>query len=137
LPQEQALFSGDHVMAWSTSVVVPPDGAMRHYVASLTKLLSRTDRVFWPGHGGPVREPQIFVRALLHHRRSREKSILAAVRNGDHTVLAIIAKVYKGLDPALSRAARLSVIAHLEHLIEQGLIRTESRLGPETLYHPA
>ena len=137
LPQEKALFSGDHVMAWSTTVVVPPDGKMRHYLASLTKLLARTDQLYWPGHGGPVPEPHAYVRALLNHRRSREKSILAAVESGDHTVAAITGRVYKDLNPALIRAAGLSVVAHLEHLMEQGLIRAEGRLGPETLVHPA
>jgi glyoxylase-like metal-dependent hydrolase (beta-lactamase superfamily II) len=72
LPQESALFSGDHVMAWSTSVIAPPDGVMGHYMTSLDKLLARDE-----GHGGPVKEPQGYLRALIRHRRAREKSILA------------------------------------------------------------
>jgi glyoxylase-like metal-dependent hydrolase (beta-lactamase superfamily II) len=137
LPQENALFSGDHVMAWSTSVVVPPDGAMRHYMASLAKLLARRDKIYWPGHGGPVTEPQGFVRALIQHRRAREKSILSRLKAGDTTVPAIVANVYKGLDPALTGVAALSVLAHLEDLAERGLVRTEGAGPLAAIYRPA
>ena len=137
LPQENALFSGDHVMAWSTSVVVPPDGAMRHYMASLTKLLTRADKIYWPGHGGPVKEPQSFVRALIRHRRGREKSILSRLNAGDTTVPLIVANVYKGLNPALTGAAALSVLAHLEDLVERGLVRMEGSAALGAIYRPA
>ncbi len=130
LPQENALFSGDHVMAWSTSVVAPPDGSMRDYMASLEKLRSRDDRIYWPGHGCPVNEPQRFVRALAHHRRQREQAILSSVRNGDATIAKIVARVYEGIDPALRFAAGLSIFAHLEDLSARGLIKVE---GPATL----
>jgi glyoxylase-like metal-dependent hydrolase (beta-lactamase superfamily II) len=136
LPQENALFSGDHVMAWSTSVVVPPDGAMRHYMASLAKLLARQDKIYWPGHGGPVKEPQRFLHALIQHRRVREKAIFSRVEAGDSTVPAIVAKVYKGLDPALTNAAALSVLAHLDDLVERGLVGTEGA-GLGVIYRPA
>ena len=137
LPQENALFSGDHVMAWSTTVVVPPDSAMRHYMASLAKLLDRDDKIYWPGHGGPVREPRNFVRALIQHRRMREKAILARIKDGDTTVPAIVAHVYQGLDPALTLAAALSVLAHLEDLVEQGLVRTDGAASLGAFYRPA
>jgi glyoxylase-like metal-dependent hydrolase (beta-lactamase superfamily II) len=137
LPQENALFSGDHVMAWSTTVVVPPDGAMRHYRASLTKLLERDDKIYWPGHGGPVREPRNFVRALIQHRCMREKSILARIAAGDTTVPAIVAEIYQGLDPALTFAAALSVLAHLEDLVEKRLVRTEAAVTLGARYHLA
>lgn len=130
LPQENALFSGDHVMAWSTSVVTPPDGAMRDYMASLDKLRARDDRIYWPGHGGPVNEPQRFVRGLAQHRRAREKSILSRIGAGDATIAAIVATVYEGLDPALRGAAALSVYAHIEDLVERGLVCAE---GPPAL----
>jgi len=136
LPQENALFSGDHVMAWSTTVVVPPDGAMRHYMASLAKLLTRQDDVYWPGHGGPVQQPQSFVRALIQHRGAREKAILARVAAGDCTIPAIVAKVYKELSPALANAAGLSVLAHLEDLVERGLVRTEAGAKIGAIYRP-
>ena len=82
LLEDNALFSGDHVMAWSTSVVAPPDGSMRAYMDSLDKLRGRPETIYWPGHGGPVVEPQRYVRALIHHRRQREASILNALGGG-------------------------------------------------------
>ena len=99
LIEEGALFSGDHVMAWSTSVVAPPDGSMRAYMASLEKLRGRTETIYWPGHGGPVVEPQRYLRALIHHRRQREASILTALGDGPQTIPALVAKVYAGINP--------------------------------------
>lgn len=125
-PAEAALFSGDHVMAWSTTVVAPPDGSMRDYMASLGKLIGRTETIYWPGHGGPVRNPQRFVRALIHHRRQRELAILSRLRIGDTTIEAIVRALYKGLSPALRGAAGLSVQAHLEDLEERGLVRSDA-----------
>ena len=136
-PEGSALFSGDHVMAWSTSVVAPPDGAMGAYMDSLDRLRGREEATYFPGHGGPVREPRRFVRALLQHRRGREAGILARVAGGDRTIPAIVAALYAGLDPALRPAAGLSVFAHLENLIARGLVATD---GPPTLdaaYRPA
>jgi glyoxylase-like metal-dependent hydrolase (beta-lactamase superfamily II) len=130
LPAEQALFSADHVMAWSTSVVAPPDGSMGAYMASLDKLRARDETVYWPGHGGPVRAPQRFLRALAHHRRHREASILNRLAAGDRTIAAIVPAIYQGLNPALRGAAGLSVFAHLEDLVERGLVATEGPLSP-------
>ena len=129
LLEEKALFSGDHVMGWSTSVVAPPDGSMGAYMASLDKLRGREERIFWPGHGGPVAEPQRYLRALIHHRRQREASILAALADGPRTVKAIAAKVYVGLDPRLMRAAAASTLAHLEDLRARGLAAEEADGG--------
>ena len=129
LLEEAALFSGDHVMAWSTSVVAPPDGAMRAYMASLDKVRARGERIYWPGHGGPVVEPQRYVRALAHHRRQREASILAALDGGVMSIPEIVAKVYVGLDPKLVRAAGLSTLAHLEDLVERRLVSVERPQG--------
>jgi glyoxylase-like metal-dependent hydrolase (beta-lactamase superfamily II) len=136
LPQENALFSGDHVMAWATSVVVPPDGTMGDYMASLEKLRARDDRIYWPGHGGPVADPQRFVRALAQHRRRREKSILASVRGGDSTIESIVRNVYEGLDPALRAAAGLSVFAHLEDLIGRGLVTASDPASLTATFQP-
>lgn len=122
LPQERALFSGDHVMAWSTTVVAPPGGSMAAYMASLDKLRSRDDAIYWPGHGGPVRDPARFLRALQHHRRQRERAVLDRLRKGDATIEAIVAATYEGLDPRLVRAAGGSVLAHLEDLAGRGLV---------------
>jgi glyoxylase-like metal-dependent hydrolase (beta-lactamase superfamily II) len=126
LKEEKALFSGDHVMAWSTSIVAPPDGSMADYMASLERLRGRRDAVFWPGHGGPVRDTERYVRALVHHRRQREHSILARVTAGDRGIPAITAAVYEGLDPRLMGAAALSVFAHLEDMVARGLVRSAS-----------
>ena len=124
-------------MAWSTSVVAPPDGSMRAYMASLEKLRGRAETIYWPGHGGPVVEPQRYLRALIHHRRQREASILAALGDGPQTIPALVAKVYAGIDPALTRAAGLSTLAHLEDLGERGLVVAEAPDGGETRYRLA
>jgi glyoxylase-like metal-dependent hydrolase (beta-lactamase superfamily II) len=125
LPEERTLFSGDHVMAWSTSVVAPPDGSMQDYIASLEALRDRDETIYWPGHGGPVREPRRFVRALLHHRRQREASIVGRLAAGDRTIPEIVAAIYVGLRPALVGAAGLSVFAHLEDLVARGIAATD------------
>jgi glyoxylase-like metal-dependent hydrolase (beta-lactamase superfamily II) len=136
LEEEGSLFSGDHVMAWSTSIVAPPDGAMADYMASLERLLDRPERRYWPGHGGPVEDPRSYVAALAAHRRGRERAILDRVAAGDATVGAIVAAVYRDVDPALHPAAALSVLAHLEDLVGRGLVGCDgaptlaSRLGP-------
>ena len=130
LPHERALFSADHVMAWSTSVVAPPDGSMSDFMASLEKLRGRDDAIYWPGHGGPVREPQRFVRALTHHRRQRETSILNRLAAGDRRIEDIVPAIYQGLKPALLGAAGLSVFAHLEDLVARGIVASD---GPPTL----
>lgn len=137
LREENALFSGDHVMAWSTSVVVPPDGSMREYMASLEKLRRREDRIYWPGHGGPVDAPQRYVRALAQHRRARESMILARIAAGDSAIETIVANVYEGLNPALRIAAAMSVLAHLDDLVERGLVRAEGPPGLGAAYRPA
>jgi glyoxylase-like metal-dependent hydrolase (beta-lactamase superfamily II) len=121
LLEENSLFSGDHVMAWNTTVVAPPDGVMGDYMASLEKLRTREESLFWPGHGGPVREPQRYMRGLAHHRRQRETAILHRIENGDETISDIVASIYVGLDPRLVGAAKLSTLAHLQDLVGRGL----------------
>lgn len=127
LPEERALFSADHVMAWNTTVIAPPDGSMGAYMASLDKLRGRDETIYWPGHGGPVREPQRFLRGLINHRRQREVSILNRLAEGDRTIPSIVAAIYQGLKPSLVRAAGLSVFAHLEDLVERGLVTTDGQ----------
>jgi len=129
LLEENALFSGDHVMGWSTSIVAPPDGSMRAYMDSLEKLRLRPETIYWPGHGGPVVEPQRYLRALIHHRRQREASILNMLANGPLTIPALVARIYVGLNPALTRAAGLSTLAHLEDLRERGMVAAEVEDG--------
>ncbi len=137
LPRERALFSGDHVMAWATSVIIPPDGKMSDYLASLAKLLDRDEAQYWPGHGGGIGEPQRMVRALINHRRLREAAILAELAKAPATIPTLVAAIYQGLDPRLVGAAGLSVLAHLEDLSQRGLVRAESGAGLTALYAPA
>jgi glyoxylase-like metal-dependent hydrolase (beta-lactamase superfamily II) len=123
------LFSGDHVMGWNTSVVAPPEGNMGAYLRSLELLTQRDDATYFPGHGGQVEEPQRLVRAYLVHRRLREQAILECIRGGNNTVRGIVPVIYKGLDPRLLNAASLSVLAHVEHLMERGLVNYGSPLS--------
>ena len=117
-----ALFSGDHVMGWSTTVVVPPDGDMAAYMASLDKLRKRDDRVYYPAHGPAVTNPAQYVRHLVGHRLQREKQILGLVREKVRPIPDIVANAYPGLDPRLTAAAGGSVFAHLLDLEQRGLV---------------
>ncbi len=130
----QALFSADHVMAWSTSIVAPPDGAMGAYMASLEALLGREEKVYWPGHGGPVLDPKRFVRGLVSHRRQRETQILDRLRQRPHTVPELVAQNYPGLDPRLKGAAALSTFAHLEDMVTRGLVLAEPMAQMDAVY---
>ena len=120
LVQERALFSGDHVMGWSTSVIAPPDGDMGDYLASLEKLAARDDQIFYPTHGSPIPDPQDWLRQLIAHRRLREAQILAALARDDDTVMRLAEKLYPQIDAALRPAAAQQVLAHLEHLRIRG-----------------
>ena len=131
LPQERSVFSGDHIMAWSTSIVAPPDGNMTDYMSSLDKLRGREDALLWPGHGGPVMEPQRYMRALAAHRRQREAAIVRRLHAGDETIHDMVARIYDGLDPRLVNAAALSVLAHMEDLVTRGVAVAE---GPVTVH---
>lgn len=121
LPQASALFTGDHVMGWSTTVVSPPDGDMADYMASLQRLLDRDDSVYYPAHGEPIDRPQRMVRGLIGHRRQREAQILRLLGEGDKPVPALVASMYAGIDPRLHGAAGRSVLAHLIDLERRGL----------------
>jgi len=122
LAEEATLFSGDHVMAWSTSIVAPPDGSMAAYMASIEKLRGLDHARYWPGHGGPVTEPQRFLRGLVQHRRQREAAVLNRLSQGDDTIAAMVPAIYQGLAPALHGAAALSVLAQLEDLVLRGAV---------------
>src|SRR5262249_35099532 len=124
-PEADVLFSGDHVMAWSTTIVAPPDGAMSDYMASLHKLAQRAEPVYLPGAGGAVRDAPGFVRALIRHREAREAAILNRLAEGAADIPAIVQAVYVGLDPRLAGAAALSVLAHLEDLCAAGRVATD------------
>jgi glyoxylase-like metal-dependent hydrolase (beta-lactamase superfamily II) len=128
------LFSADHVMAWATSIVAPPDGSMSDYMASLDLLLQRDDRVYFPGHGGPVTRPKTFVRGLKAHRKMRERAILERVKAGDRTIPAMVKVIYRETDPRLHGAAGLSVLAHLEDLVGRGVVQTEGNPAIDGIY---
>lgn len=130
LDDSGVVFSADHVMAWATTIVAPPDGSMSDYMASLEKLLKRKDKLFLPGHGGPVTDPTAFMRGLRAHRRMREKAVLMRLKAGDRMIADMVKVIYRRTDPRLHGAAALSVLAHLEDLIEKGLVETE---GPPSL----
>jgi glyoxylase-like metal-dependent hydrolase (beta-lactamase superfamily II) len=130
------LFSGDHVMSWNTSVVAPPEGKMGDYIRSLEKLTGRSDSLYFPGHGGQFEDPQRLVKAFLLHRRMRENAILECIRQGNATVRGIVPVIYRDIDARLVNAASLSVLAHVEHLIERGLVRSETPLSREACLSP-
>jgi glyoxylase-like metal-dependent hydrolase (beta-lactamase superfamily II) len=131
------LFSADHVMAWATTIVAPPDGAMADYMQSLDKLTERGDRLLLPGHGGPVTKPGTFMRGLKAHRKMRERAILERLIAGDRTVKAIVAAIYRETDPRLHGAAGLSVLAHLEDLVARDLVGTEDGVSLDGIFRPA
>lgn len=131
------LFSADHVMAWSTSIVAPPDGAMADYMASLDRLLAREDRLLLPGHGGALEEPAPFMRGLRTHRRMRERAILERLKVGDRTIPEMVRSIYRDTDPRLHGAAGLSVLAHLEDLVARGRARAEGEPAIDSVFLPA
>ena len=122
LEQSGALFTGDHVMGWSTSVVVPPDGDMADYMASLEALYAREDRVYYPAHGPQIDNPRQLVRSMIGHRRQRERQILRLLGEDAAAIPALVAAMYKGLDPRLTGAAGRSVLAHLIDLERRGSV---------------
>jgi glyoxylase-like metal-dependent hydrolase (beta-lactamase superfamily II) len=124
------LFSGDHVMGWSTSIVAPPDGAMGDYMASLKKLRARTETFYLPGHGPPVREAHGQLDRLIAHRSARETAILRRLERGETDIPGLVQAIYIGLDGRLVGAAALTTLAHLEDLVARGLVATD---GPPAL----
>lgn len=122
LEESGALFTGDHVMGWSTSVIAPPDGDMGDYMASLEKLRARADRVYYPAHGDPVETPQRLVRGMMGHRKQREGQILRLLGQEVGEIPAMVEKMYVGLDPRLTGAAGRSVLAHLIDLRQRGIV---------------
>ena len=129
LREEKALFTGDHVMGWSTSVVVPPDGNMTTYRHSLSLLLERDDVTYWPTHGPPITDTKPFIRALLAHRERREAQVVECLQGGIETIPQIVEKIYIGLEEALFVAACFSVLAHLEDLERRGIVVCEGSAG--------
>jgi glyoxylase-like metal-dependent hydrolase (beta-lactamase superfamily II) len=128
LHESKALFTGDHVMGWSTTVVSPPDGDMTDYMASLDKLISRDDAIYFPAHGPAVDKPQRLVRSFLSHRRQRERQILRHIEKGEGSIPQMVGQMYRGIDPRLHGAAGRSVLAHLIDLEGRGkVVRTDDQ----------
>lgn len=124
--QERALFTGDHVMGWSTTVVSPPDGDMGAYLESLEQLLQRKDAVLWPTHGAPVFRPRAFIAGLIAHRREREAAILGCIDDGLTRVPDMVGRIYANVPRGLHPAAARSVLAHLIYLVEAGAVMASS-----------
>lgn len=137
LTEEATIFTGDHVMGWSTSIVAPPDGAMADYMASLARLIDRPERLLLPAHGGGVSEPRDFLEALVRHRRGREKAVLDRLALGADTIPAMVAVIYADVDRSLHGAAALSMLAHVEDLVGRGLVVADGRVDLAARYRLA
>ncbi len=129
LGSEKVLFTGDHVMGWSTSVISPPGGNLNDYLASLALLLENPDETYIPTHGSPITNPHDFVRGLIDHRNARTAQILERLKSGPESITEIVAALYVGLDPKLFKAAGRSVLAHLDALVRSGSVSTEFEIG--------
>lgn len=134
LREENALFSGDHVMGWSTTVVAPPDGDMTAYMASLDAVIARRFSTIWPTHGAPVTEPEPFLEAYRAHRLEREAQIVARLTAGDRRIMDMVPTLYAAIDQRLWPAASLSVWAHLIALVRQGRAVADPEPTLQALY---
>ena len=137
LRDENILFTGDHVMGWSTSVIAPPDGNMADYLASLKKLLDRDDKVYWPTHGPAITKPQPFVRAFLVHRSMREQQIKRCIGDGATTIEDLVKVIYASVDPRLHLAASRTVLAHLINMVGDGRVACEGEPDIDAVYSAA
>lgn len=125
LREENALFTGDHIMGWSTTVVAPPEGSMGDYLKSLDRLLARSDTIYYPTHGAPIERPHRYVRATRAHRLMRDAQILDQLKKGRNDIRDLVSVMYADIDPRLHKAAALNVFAHLIRLVETGTVTTE------------
>jgi glyoxylase-like metal-dependent hydrolase (beta-lactamase superfamily II) len=137
LKEKNLLFAGDHVMGWATTIVAPPDGAMSDYMASLYKLAKRSETVYFPGHGPAITDAPRFVNYYILHRKAREASILHRLAKGATDIPTIVRAIYIGIDPRLTGAAGLSVLAHLEDLVARGSVVTDGMPAIDGVYRLA
>ncbi|MCF8474213.1 MAG: MBL fold metallo-hydrolase [Emcibacter sp.] len=134
LKEEGALFTGDHVMGWSTSVVSQPDGNMKDYITSLEKLLTRKDKIYYPTHGAPIENPKPYVKALIAHRHERERQILDAIKAGAATIPQMVNMIYCDIPSFLHPAAASSVLSHLIHMQGKGQITCDGKLDQSGIF---
>jgi glyoxylase-like metal-dependent hydrolase (beta-lactamase superfamily II) len=137
LKEENALFSGDHIMGWSTTVITPPDGDMTDYMESLERVKARGFDVLWPTHGPPIREVRPFIEAYAAHRRAREAQVLAAVGEGYERIVDMVPKLYADVDPRLHPAAARSVLGHMIDLVRRGKVATDGPASIDSRYRLA
>jgi glyoxylase-like metal-dependent hydrolase (beta-lactamase superfamily II) len=135
LDEEQSLFTGDHVMGWSTTIVSPPDGDMRAYIDSLRKVMDRNDASLWPTHGAPVTSPKPFLQAFLEHRLEREAQVLASVRSGQSDIEGMVKTMYADVREELHKAAARSVLSNLIKLVDDGVVTVEGK-GKSARFFP-
>ncbi|MGZ3376837.1 MAG: MBL fold metallo-hydrolase [Phenylobacterium sp.] len=136
-PQENACFTGDHIMGWSTTVITPPDGHMGAYLQSLQRIRERDFTTLWPTHGPPVREVTPFIDAYFAHRQERMDQILLALSQGQATIGELVPRLYADVDSRLWPAAARSMLAAIIHLEHQGEVETNGPPGPDTVYRLA
>jgi glyoxylase-like metal-dependent hydrolase (beta-lactamase superfamily II) len=136
LAEERALFSGDHVMGWNTSIVSPPDGNMREYMASLDRCLARPESVYLPAHGPEIPDPVPFTRAYRSHRRMREGEIMRCLNDSVRTIPEMVKRMYRHLPETMHRAASRSVLAHLEHMVETGRVVADGPVTANAVFRP-
>jgi glyoxylase-like metal-dependent hydrolase (beta-lactamase superfamily II) len=137
LKEENALFTGDHIMGWSTTVITPPDGNMTHYMTSLEDVRRRRFATLWPTHGPPVRDVDPFLEAYIAHRREREAQILSALAEGPARIAELVPRLYADVDPRLHPAAARSMLAHMLDLAGRGRVAADGPPGPQSLYRLA
>ena len=134
LREEKALFTGDHIMGWATSVIIPPDGVMRDYMNSLDLLLTRDDEIYWPTHGTCIENPHDFVRAYITHRKGREAQVLERLKSGDSDIRTMVKTVYAAVDARLHPAAAMSMLAHLQDLVTRGVVSCDGEPSLDSTY---
>jgi glyoxylase-like metal-dependent hydrolase (beta-lactamase superfamily II) len=134
LPEENACFSGDHIMGWSTTVITPPDGDMTDYLASLDRIRARGFATLWPTHGPPIRDVDAFIAAYIEHRQERVDQILGALKAGPARIRDLVPTLYADVDARLHPAAARSMLAAMIHLVRQGVLAADGAPGPDSTY---
>ena len=137
LRESKALFTGDHVMGWSTSIISPPDGDMGAYIASLDRLLERDDAVYWPTHGPCIDDPKPHVQAFIEHRLARERQIIDCIEQGVHRIEDMVPMMYTELPEFMYPAAARSVLASMEHLVGNGALKADGGVQLDAAYQLA